>query len=77
MSIIIFVLPTSGKKEESIEVLQHTRLHVLSHSCHNEGQPRSQGSLLPVSRSVGLVGENPGNEVEGGLLARTQIRELL
>ena len=25
-------------------------------------QPRSQGSLLP--RSVGRVGENPGNEVE-------------
>ena len=28
-------------------------------------QPRSQGSLLPaLSRSVGRVGENPGNEVE-------------
>ena len=28
-------------------------------------QPRSQGSLLPaVSRSVGRVRENPGNEVE-------------
>jgi len=29
-------------------------------------QPRSQGSLLPAlrpSRSVGRVGENPGNEV--------------
>ena len=25
-------------------------------------QPRSQGSLLPALRSVGLVGENPGNE---------------
>ena len=27
-------------------------------------QPRSQGSLLPALRSVGRVGENPGNEVE-------------
>ena len=27
-------------------------------------QPRSQGSLLPALR----VGENPGNEVDGGLL---------
>ena len=28
-------------------------------------QPRSQGSLLPaLSRSVGPVGEDPGNEVE-------------
>ena len=29
-------------------------------------QPRSQGSLLPAlpSRSVGRVGENPGNEVD-------------
>ena len=26
-------------------------------------QPRSQGSLLPAVRSVGRVGENPGNEV--------------
>ena len=26
-------------------------------------QPRSQGSLLPALRSVGRVGENPGNEV--------------
>ena len=26
-------------------------------------QPRSQGSLLPALRSIGRVGENPGNEV--------------
>ena len=26
-------------------------------------QPRSKGSLLPALRSVGRVGENPGNEV--------------
>ena len=32
---------------------------------HKHAQPRSQGSLLPaLSRSVGRVGENPGNEVE-------------
>ena len=31
-----------------------------------EEQPRSQGSLLPALRSVGRVGENPGNEVDRG-----------
>ena len=30
-------------------------------------QPRSQGSLLPVSTSQGRVGENPGNEVSNSL----------
>ena len=39
---------------------------------HLVNQPRSQGSLLPaprskLSRSVGRVGENPGNEVAGQL----------
>ena len=32
-------------------------------SMHRLTQPRSQGSLLPALRSVGRVGENPGNEV--------------
>ena len=32
-------------------------------SARNRWQPRSQGYLLPA-RSVGQVGENPGNEFE-------------
>ena len=41
--------------------------HFLEIVCREEqiNQPRSQGSLLlvPLSRSGGRVGENPGNEV--------------
>ena len=42
-----------------------------AHVCRHKTQPRSQGSLLPallsLSRSVGRVGENPGNEVAQNL----------
>ena len=31
-------------------------------------QPHSQGSLLPTLRSIGRVGENPGNKVADSFL---------
>ena len=49
------------------------RATILLNKLHIQSQPRSQGSLLPalrsalslsLSRSVGRVGENPGNEVD-------------
>ena len=39
-------------------------------------QPRSQGSLLPALRSVGRVGENPGNEV-GMIIAVSYIHNFI
>ena len=44
--------------ECKVENRSHMKLEVM------QLQPRSQGSLLPALRSVGQVGENPGNEVD-------------
>ena len=40
-------------------------------------EPRSQGSLLPALRSVGRVGENPGNEVVEQCVARCPVSRLV
>ena len=51
---------------------------IASTFVHFYPQPRSQGSLLPclterpLSRSVGRVGENPGNEVVLSLWQRAE-----
>ena len=68
---MLFVVVTLSSLFLSFPIL------ILINCCHSLSQllaqPRSQGSLLPalrfsLSRSLGRVGENPGNDVAPGRL---------
>ena len=49
--------------EKPLGARERTSNKLNPHMASTPIQPRSQGSLLPALRSVGRVGENPGNEV--------------